>query len=165
MDASLIPDETRALLGELMDEPVTAVITARDAQRYAYAVDDLNPIYFDEAAAKAAGYRTLVAPPTFVGHVVAPTRALADVRVDGIYRGGGRSLHLRGVDRVMAGGEDWDYLEPAYVGDVITAESRLYAIDQREGRTGAFVTSVVETSYTNQDGVLVARCRRTGIAR
>jgi acyl dehydratase len=164
MDASLIPDETRALLGELMDEPVTAVITARDAQRYAYAVDDLNPIYFDEAAARAAGYRTLVAPPTFVGHVVAPTRSLAEVRVDGIYEGRGRSLHLR-VHRVMAGGEDWDYLAPAYVGDVITAESRLYAIDQREGRTGAFVTSVVETSYTNQDGELIARCRRTGIAR
>src|SRR3954469_24854137 len=107
MDASLIPDETRALLGELMDEPVTAVIAARDAQRYAYAVDDLNPIYFDEAAARAAGYRTLVAPPTFLDHVTVEGGEVADMRADGIFAG----AEQRGpqLGRVMFGGQEWDW--------------------------------------------------------
>jgi acyl dehydratase len=162
-ETSLIPDESRALIGELMQEPVTATITARESQRYAMAVDDLNPVYFDEDAAKAAGYRTLVAPPTFVGHVVAATKPQAELRPDGLYQGGPR-LGLR-VKRVMAGGDQWEFLMPPYVGDVITAETRLHSLDQRDGRSGAFVTTVTQTTFTNQDGELVARLLQTGIAR
>jgi acyl dehydratase len=160
---SLISDEVRALVGELLEEPVTARITARDAQRYALAVDDLNPVYFDRDAALAAGYRTLVAPPTFVSHVVATTKSLAELRVDGIFRGSSR-LRL-GLPRVMAGGDAWDFVAPAYVDDVITAETRLHSVTEHEGRNGRFVTSVVETTYTNDQGEVVARVRRTGIAR
>lgn len=161
--AGILTDEIRAQIGQLTQPPVTAVITARDSQRYAMAVDDLNPVFFDEAAAQAAGYRTLVAPPTFVGHVVAATRPLADLREDGLFRGGSR-LRL-GLPRVMAGGDAWEYLEPAYIGDEITAESRLAEITEREGSKGPFVTSVVETTFTNGEGTVVARLRQTAIAR
>lgn len=163
MPESLISDEVRALVGELLEEPATARITARDAQRYALAVDDLNPVYFDLDAARAAGYPTLVAPPTFVSHVVAPTKSLAELREDGIFRGTSR-LRL-GLPRVMAGGDAWDFVTPAYIDDVITAETRLYSVTEHEGRNGPFVTSVVETTYTNDRGEVVARVRRTGIAR
>ena len=146
-----------------MDEPVTAEITARDAQRYAMAVGDMNPVYFDEEAAVRAGYRTLVAPPTFVSHVVAPTKPLAELREDGLYRTG-RRLRLA-VDRVMAGGDEWEFVRPAYVGDVVTAETRLFSLDEKEGRSGAFVTTVMETVFTGADGEVIARLRRTGIAR
>jgi acyl dehydratase len=164
VDESLIPESAREQIGQLTQEPVTAQITARDAQRYAMAVDDLNPVYFDEEAARAAGYDGLVAPPTFVGHVVAATRPLTELRPDGLYRGGGNRLDLR-VRRVMAGGDEWEFVRPAYVGDVVTAETRLHSLEQREGRTGAFVTTVVQTVFTNQDGELVARLYQTGIAR
>jgi acyl dehydratase len=163
MSASIITDEIRAQIGQLTQPPVSARITARDAQRYAMAVDDLNPVYFDEAAAQAAGYRTLVAPPTFVGHVVAATKPLSELRDDGLFRGGSK-LKL-GLPRVMAGGDAWEHLEPAYVDDVVTAESRLAEITQRDGSKGTFVTSVVETVFTNQDGVIVAKLRQTAIAR
>jgi acyl dehydratase len=163
MTASLISDEVRAQIGELTQPPVSAVITAREAQRYAMAVDDLNPVYFDEAAAHAAGYRTLVAPHTFVSHVVAQTRPLSDLRADGLFRGGSK-LRL-GLPRVMAGGDAWDYVHPVYVGDEITAETRLASVEQHEGRSGPFVTTVVETVFTNQEGLTVARLRQTAIAR
>jgi acyl dehydratase len=163
MTASIITDEIRAQLGQLTQPPTTATITARDAQRYALAVDDRNPVYFDEAAAQAAGYRTLVAPPTFVGHVVATTKSLADLRDDGLLRGGAK-LKL-GLPRVMAGGDAWEFLAPAYVGDTVTAESRLAEITQRDGSKGVFVTSVVETVFTNQHGEVVAKLRQTAIAR
>ena len=48
---SLIPAETAARVGELLAPPVTVTVTAEGSQRYAHAVGDLNPIYFDEAAA------------------------------------------------------------------------------------------------------------------
>ena len=163
MSESLIPAETLERVGEVMSGPVTTVIDRREAQRYAYAVGDENPIYFDEVAAQEAGYRTLVAPPTYVTHAVMQPRTAAELRTDGLYREGTR-IRLR-VDRVMFGGEEWDFLEPVCVGDEITATVRLAALDQKEGRKGPFVRQVRETTFVNQFGDEVARSRMIGIAR
>jgi acyl dehydratase len=162
--ASLIPPESLALIGEPLGVPVSATITAKDSQRYAKAVDDLNPLYFDEAAAKAAGYRTIIIPPTYLTYATASDGTLADVREDGLYRSGSRSVSLR-VKRVMFGGEEWDFLEPACVGDTITAQARLKSLEQKEGASGPFVLMTTETTYTNQDGVTAARARGKSIAR
>ncbi len=79
MSASLIPPETAARVGELVAGPTVATVTAAGAQRYAQAVGDLNPIYFDEAAAHAAGYPSLVAPPTYVAYALVQGRPLQDI--------------------------------------------------------------------------------------
>ena len=84
---SLIPAETLALVGREQGEPVTADITATGAQRYAQAVGDLNPIYFDVDAARAAGYRDLVVPPTYVQYALVRGRPLEDIREDGLFAG------------------------------------------------------------------------------
>lgn len=160
---SLIPPESAAQVGTLVGDVRTAEITAKESQRYAQAVDDLNPIYFDPEAAAAAGYDGLVAPPTFVAHVVVEGRPLSALRPDGLF-GSAQRLDLA-VQRVMFGGEEWDFARPAHVGDVITAETRLAALDQKEGSKGPFVRITNETTYTNQRGEVVARTRQIGIAR
>lgn len=163
MASSLIPPESLERIGEVLAGPVTVTIDQREAQRYAYAVGDENPVYFDEEAATAAGHRTLIAPPTFITHAVVQPRPVEDLRVDGLYRDG-TGVRLE-VSRMMFGGEEWDFLEPVCVGDEITATTRLSALDQKDGSKGPFVRQVRETSYENQDGVLVARSRQIGIAR
>ena len=160
---SLIPDATRAKVGELLADPVTVVINQRESQRYAMAVDDLNPVYFDEAAAQDAGHRTIIAPPTFVTHAIVPPREINTLREDGLWRT--RDGVRLEVKRMMFGGEEWDFLEPVCVGDTITAEVRLAAVDQKEGSKGPFVRVVRETTFTSQDGTVVARSRGIGIAR
>ena len=151
------------MIGEITAGPSTATITAKESQRYAQAVGDLNPIYFDEAAAISAGYRTLVAPPTFLDHVTVPGRPLDDLRVDGLFSSTG-SVDL-GLKRVMFGGQEWDFVAPAHVGDTVTATQRLAGIDAKEGGKGPFVLVTWETSYTDQDGNLLARSRQQGISR
>ena len=146
-----------------MADEITFPIEAGHIMRFAAAIGDENPIYFDEVAAQAAGYRTLVAPPTYVTHAVVQPRTASDLRTDGLYREGTR-IRLQ-VDRVMFGGEEWDFLEPVCVGDEITAIVRLAAVDQKEGRKGPFVRQVRETTFVNQFGDEVARSRMIGIAR
>ncbi len=160
---SLVPDETRALVGTLVAEPVRAEITAKESQRYAQAVGDLDPVYFDIDAARAAGHPTLVAPPTFVTHAVVVGQALDRIRTDGLFTGA-MPMRLR-VQRTMFGGEEWDFESPVYVGDTITAETRLASIDEKAGSKGPFVRIVRETTFTNQHGDVVARSRQIGIAR
>lgn len=161
---SLIPAETAARVGELVAGPTRATITAEGAQRYAQAVGDLNPVYFDEAAARSAGYRTLTIPPTYVAYALVKGRPLDAIGEDGLFVGE-RPIKLD-VGRIMFGGEEWDFVEPAHVGDVIEAETRLAAIDQKDGSKGPFVRITRETTYTRvPDGVVVARTRQIGIAR
>lgn len=160
----LIPEETFALVGKLLDEPLAGTITLKESQRFALAVGDRNPIYFDEAAARDAGYRGIVVPPIFLAWALAPHRPLEDLRRDGLYRGRGKRVALK-VKRAMFGGDEWEYFAPVYAGDTITATVRLESLEEKQGSSGPFVLQITETRYTNQNGELVARALGRSIAR
>ena len=163
MSSSLIPPESLARVGEILAGPVTVRIDRRESQRYAYAVGDLNPIYFDDGSAKAAGYRTLTIPPLFITHALVTPEPASKLRTDGLYEDS-TSVVLK-VARMMFGGEEWDFLEPVCVDAELTGTTRLLDLDQKEGKKGPFVRLVRETTFTNQDGQVVARSRQIGIAR
>jgi acyl dehydratase len=163
MTTALVPPEAKAMIGQVTAGPTTALVTARETQRYAQAVDDLNPVYFDEEAARAAGYRTLVAPPTYVEFAVVEGRAVGDMREDGLFRGA--SSGGLGLKRVMFGGQEWEFLAPVHVGDTVTATQRLSDIAEKEGSKGPFVLVTWETTYTDQSGTVLARARQQGISR
>lgn len=162
--SELVPDSARARVGQVTSGPVTALITAKESQRYAQAVDDLDPVYFDEEAARTAGYRTIVCPPTFLDHVVVQGRPVSQLREDGLFAGDGSGAGL-GLKRVMFGGQEWDWLAPVHVGDEITATQRLASIEEKQGGKGPFVLVTWETTYTDQTGEVVARARLQGISR
>jgi acyl dehydratase len=162
--SELVPESARAMVGRVTAGPVTATITAKESQRYAQAVDDLNPVYFDEDAARDAGHRTLVCPPTFLDHVVVQGRPVSQLREDGLFTGGGSGGGL-GLRRVMFGGQEWDWLAPAHVGDEVTATQRLASIEEKQGSKGPFVLVTWETTFTDQAGEVLARCRLQGISR
>ena len=163
MSSSLIPSESLARVGEVLAGPVTVPIDRREAQRYAYAVGDENPRYFDEKAAHSAGYRTITVPPLFITHALVLPKPANTLREDGLYEDT-TSVQLE-VSRMMFGGEEWDFIEPVCVGDEITATTRLADLDQKEGSKGPFVRLVRETTFVNQDEQVVARSRQIGIAR
>ena len=127
MSSSLIPPESLARVGEVLEGPVTVLIDRREAQRYAYAVGDENPVYFDEVAAHAAGYRTVTVPPLFVTHALVPPKSAHMLREDGLYQDA-TSINLE-VSRMMFGGEEWDFIEPVCVFFTKTNFNRLATLD------------------------------------
>jgi acyl dehydratase len=161
---SLIPDETRALVGQPLGEAESVEIHGADAERFAYAAGDTNPIYFDDEAACAGGYRGRIVPPGFLVWAFEAPRPLDTLRKDGLPRASGQPIRLH-AKRVLYGGEDWDFLAAIHPGDTITAETRLASIEEKNGSSGPFVLSTVETTYTNQDGEAVAVVRARRIAR
>jgi acyl dehydratase len=160
---SLITDEARAMVGTVTRRQ-RGVVSLIEAQRWAAAVGDRNPIYFDDEAARAAGYRGIVTPPLFLPHALHGVVDLARLRVDGIPMVRGSSIPLK-VSRTMFGGEEVEFLLPVYPGDTIAAETRVASIEEKEGSKGPFVLTTTETTYINQDGDVVARGRTFGIAR
>ena len=161
---NLIPPEARALLGQPLGAPVSVTIHAADGERFAHAAGDENPIYFDAAAARAAGYRTQLVPPGLLVWALEPPRPLDALREDGLWRATGTPVPL-GVSRILYGGEDWEYRAPVHAGDTVTAETRLASLEEKRGGSGPFVLMTIETTYTNQAGEIVAIARGQRIAR
>jgi acyl dehydratase len=160
---SLITDEARAMIGTITGRR-TGTVSLKEAQRWAAAVGDRNPIYFDDEAARAAGYRGIVTPPLFLPCVLLGVVHVDELREDGIAAGRRGGIPLK-VSRTLHGGEETECFLPVYPGDTITGESRIAAIEEKEGSRGPFVLTTTETVYTNQDGEVVARGRTFGIAR
>lgn len=139
-------------------------VTAIAFQRYAVAVGDLNPIYFDDAAARAAGYPGIVAPPNFLtsilGWEAGPPEA--GLLADGTEA---RNLvpEIRGL-RLMGGGHELTFGVPVRPGDTITARRKLVELYQRESKMGMLTFAVSEIVYTNDRGDHVVTCRETVIA-
>ncbi len=48
-----------------VNTPAPVIVTKQLIRSYAAAVDNMNPLYFNEDAARAAGYGSLVAPASF----------------------------------------------------------------------------------------------------
>ena len=73
----------------------SGVVFEKEAQRFAAAVGDLNPIYFDDEAAKAQGYKGIVAPPMFLPQVPGGVTRVDQLTVDGLAASGNRPCSSR----------------------------------------------------------------------
>src|SRR5580693_8527215 len=102
--SSLIPDEARARIGAEGARAQGRVIKL-EFQRWAAAVKDRNPLYFDADFARAHGYRDVVMPPMYIGSVTAGVADLDTLRPDGIAGRGPGDVSLPKCPRIMGGGE------------------------------------------------------------
>ena len=158
----MLPEEVTELIGKVGDIMIMEV--ERGAiKRYADAVDDRNPLYWDEEYARDSRYGSILAPPGFFGW---PTRwtggmPILPELVDKV----SAILAQAGYSRSLDGGIEYEFFCPVRAGDVLTALTRILDIYEQEGKTGKLFFLVVETTYTNQDGNLVAKVRRTLIRR
>jgi acyl dehydratase len=103
-----------------------------------------DPIHTDEAAAKAAGYRGIVAPPTFIfgapGDSGETMKLIETLEID--------------LGKVLHGEQRFDYHAPVCAGDTLRFESRVSDIYDKKG--GALEFVVNDTKVTNQLGEHVA---------
>jgi acyl dehydratase len=114
-------------------------------------VGEDNPLYHDAGAAKAAGFRDLVAPPMFCVVYSAPALGPAimdpDVGID--------------LGAMVHGGQEFEWGEPVCAGDVITTSVRCKEIYERNGH-GFYVFDSVSR---NQEGLETVRGTWTDIVR
>jgi acyl dehydratase len=162
---ALITAQARARIGAEIARS-TGTVSKKEFQRFAAAVGDHNPLYFDRAYAQRHGYRDVVAPPMFLPYAVQGVVSLMDLRQDGTPCDDLlRDIPLPACRRRMAGGETWRFEEPIYDGDVITAIRCIEDIREKQGRSGGFVLILVRTTYLRSDQRLVAQSVTSHIAR
>jgi acyl dehydratase len=136
-------------------------------KRYAAAVGDRNPLYLDEAAAAAAGYANVIAPPNFIAAVItwSPGAPYDGLREDGTEA----DTHLPGVPaqgvRVMGGGEEMTFEKPVVAGTVLTRATELVDVSLRESSKGAMIVARYQDLYTDGNGDALLRTVRTVLLR
>ena len=158
----MISEEVTNLIGKVGDIMIMEVEKGA-IKRYADAVDDRNPVYWDEEYARNSRYGSIVAPPGFFGW---PTKWTGGMPIRTRLRDEVSAILAQaGYSRDLDGGVEYEFFCPVRAGDVLTALPRIIDIYEREGKTGKLAFSVVETTYTNQNGDLVAKARQTMIHR
>ncbi len=158
----MVAEEISKLIGQTGD--VTIMEVEKGAiRRYAHAVDDSNPLYLDDEYARDSVYGSTIAPPGFFGW---PTRWKGNMPViPNLAKILLSSLQAAGYSRLLDGGIEYEFLSPVRAGDTLAALARITRIAERETKGGKLAFSIVETTYTNQSGVLVATARQTFISR
>jgi acyl dehydratase len=152
MAESVITDEMRAVVG--VENPGgTAEVTTTGIRMFARAVGYTDLIFYDEDEAKKQGYGGLIAPPGYLGTGV--YRPSTGGQADGP-PGGGLDIPYK---RILNGGTTYEYLEPIVAGDVITSSSQITDFQEREGSIGPMLITYRQTTFKNQDGVVVALMR------
>ena len=149
--ASVITDEMRAAVGK-ESEPVVYEVDNTGCRQFARAVGYTDPIFYDEAAAKARGYRGIVAPAGFLGHpIIIPGKSAP--------RGPEALGFQTNLKRVLNGGTDYEYFDDVCSGDILTGTMKISDISEREGRMGTMLIVSTETAYKDQSGKVVCIMR------
>jgi acyl dehydratase len=135
-------------------KPFTTTVEAGRIKLFCKAIGEEDPIYQDEAAAKAAGYRAIPIPPT----------ALQTITNDDPDKGGLlRALNVD-IGLILHGEQHYEYLSQVHVGDRITCQSKVVDIYDKKGGALWFVVSEMEMK-DEASGKPVARARGVTVVR
>ena len=135
----------RKKIGKPMD-PVVFEVEKGSIRRYATAIGETNPIHQDEAAAKAAGYASLVAPVTYPCCLQKFEETLAVLDVN--------------TNAIMHAEEEYEYFKPIVAGDRIEITHTLVDAYEKQSPNGLLVFIVIETRGNNKSSKLVFKGRR-----
>ena len=153
MTLPLVTPELQALIGA--EWPAVVYEVDRPGIRmWANAVGIDDPVFHDEAEARARGFARLPAPSGFMG---VPRRMPSDPEPGPPIRG----LHPD-LGRSLNGGTEFEFHLPVMAGDELVATSTITDLKERSGSLGRMLVITRETTF-RRDGETVALLRATVI--
>lgn len=158
--ANEIPIEARNLIG--LERQRDYVVTKKDIRRFAQAIGDPNPLYYDEAYAKTTRFKTIVAPPLFC-----QAFAFSDVPPEQLPPDGSpveADVPLP-AKKLVGGGSVFEHHIRIKPGDRIVVKARIKDIYTKQGKNGRLYFIVHETAFYNQNDELAAKEVTTFIKR
>ncbi|MEH7246229.1 MaoC family dehydratase N-terminal domain-containing protein [Neobacillus niacini] len=111
-------------------------------REFAMAIQEDNPIFYEEQAAHEAGLPSVPAPLTFSQTI-------------NFWNTHGSPVLNFGLDLryVLHGGQEYEYYKPIFAGDTLNVACRLADVYEKAGsRGGKMLFVVLETEFSNQQG-------------
>lgn len=155
-----IPAEAKSVIGR---ETVHVYeVGKKDIRRFAQVIGDLNPLYTDEEYAQKTRYGGIIAPPLFCHALAFEDVPVNQLREDGLPKELDMPLPAK---RAMGGASSFKVGEPVRPGDVITVTKKITDIYKKTSKSGELFFIILDTTYVNQKGQVVAREEATFIQR
>ena len=151
-----LPESISKLIGQ--STSINHEVERGAIARFAEAVGDPNPLYWDEKNAVKSGYGSIIAPPGFFGWPVKQHEENPDDLTSIVAR-----LAEAGYGRILDGGIEWEFFKPVKAGDKLAVKTTIRNIMERTGKTGKAVFLFRDINYTNHNGEIVATARQTTI--
>lgn len=142
----------RAWIGHELPPSVLPIERTR-VSFFAKAIGETNPIHTDAAAARAAGYPDLVAPPTFLFAAEMDSGAIDTLL---------RDLGVP-IAKLLHGEQGFTFHRLVCVGDTVTVRSKVTDIYAK--KNGALEFVVKHSEVFDQTGALVAELRSVLVVR
>ena len=172
---TVITPEVTALIGTRSTVVAWDAVERSEVRRFAQAIMDPDPIYYDDEAARARGLPGVVAPPLFPLYAFRfpPVNddALAGAAASDDFHGGAFLPRLGLPDipvpqkGLLNGGNDIEFFRYARIGDRLTAQCELVDIYEKTGRSGVMVFVEMAMTFTNQDGDVLLHNKQIEIRR
>ena len=148
----LIGDPARSYVGRELSRR-QGLVDRVDFQRWASAVGDRNPLYFDPDTARRHGYRDVIMPLLYLPLSVRGVVDVDRLGPDGLpVSDGVGSIPLPLLPRRMGGGLAYRLHKVVYPGDVLECAESLTSLTQKQGRSGPFVIIERAAVFTRHDG-------------
>ena len=138
------------------------IVNERDIKRFAQAIGDNNPLYFDKEYAAKTRYGGIVAPPLFYQSL-----SYDDIPLSGLPSDNSPAeLNIPlPATRTVGGSSEYEIFERAKPGDEITITTELKGVFTKEGRSGKLYFIEILTQFYLREHQLVAREIATFIKR
>jgi len=143
-----ITDAMRAVVG-VESEAWPVEFTSTGIRAFARGVGITDTVYYDVAAAQAAGYANLPAPPTYAG-VPIFIQGLNDP-VYGLPRSSTPRLN-HGLPNILDGGTEYLYDKVPVAGQTLITRSRIVDLELKESKSlGKMLVVTSEATYADED--------------
>jgi acyl dehydratase len=136
--------------------PYTHPVEAGKIRELAEAIGDLNPIYFDEEAAKKQGFEGIPIPLTYL--------QLIDLWGGYSFQEKCEMFKLNPV-KILHGEQEYQFIKEVYAGDVLTVYGKVADVKVKQGSSGGMNLINLKYEYYNQNKELVATSRNLTIER
>ncbi|MEJ8661775.1 FAS1-like dehydratase domain-containing protein [Streptomyces sp. MS1.AVA.4] len=158
-------DQTQSRTGAVLSRRSLGTLDAVSIGRYALTIGAADPVHYDAAAARSAGYADVVAPPNMLAAIVewGIGTPEAQLQPDGTPLGGDTPLG-DGL-RVMGAGEEMELVSPVTAGTEVVLETTLEAVTPKQTRAGTCVFVTTLHTFTSAQGAVLNRNRRTVVLR
>jgi len=156
----------------------TAMPLEKDTlRRFAQAIMDRDPLYFNEEYAAKTAFKKLVAPPLYPAHAFrtaadAPDPLVSvqeDPNADGTAGNDGMYFGLDPIPmpfkRLLNGGNEIEFFRCLEVGERCVAQAKYANIVLKEGKNGQMLLVDIETTFRTEVGDLLLINRQTLIWR
>ena len=157
--------ETAPQIGAVLSRRSLGTLDAVTIGRYAMTIGATDPSHYDRAAAQAAGYADVVAPPNLLAAMVEWGVGTPEPQLqpDGTPLEG--EVPLGDGLRVMGAGEEMELVTPLTAGTEVVLETTLDAVTPKQTRGGPCVFVTTLNTFTSDKGAVLNRNRRTVVLR